>query len=84
MEYAPYFMGDKVLENQMVYLPYGNGKVAFLLRSEMAEIAAKMITSEGHENKIYNLSGEETNPEISQLLGRKPVSLKAFLKQVCS
>ncbi|QGY43075.1 NAD(P)H-binding protein [Maribellus comscasis] len=59
MEFAPYFMGDKVLENRMVYLPSGDGKVAFLLRSEMAEIAANILTSEGHENKTYTLSSEE-------------------------
>lgn len=58
MEFAPFFMGDKVVENKMVYLPSGEGKVAFLLRSEMAEIAANVLTSEGHENKIYNISGE--------------------------
>lgn len=142
MEFAPFFMGDKVLETQMVYLPSGNGKVAFLLRSEMAEIAANVLTSEGHENKIYNISGEQAfsygdiarmiskiagkeikfvsppldefvhtlqkagvpegmigmstgfaqaieqgefdipNPDISQLLGRKPVSLADFLGKV--
>ncbi|HKI87517.1 MAG TPA: hypothetical protein VKA38_00730, partial [Draconibacterium sp.] len=109
---------------------------------EMAEIAANVLTSEGHENKIYNISGEEAfsyadiarmiseitgkeikfvsppvvkfiqtlkksgvpeesikmsagfaqaieqgefdapNPDISKLLGRKPIPLKAFLKQV--
>ena len=144
MEFAPFFMGDKVVENQMVYLPSGNGKVAFLLRSEMAEIAANVLTSKSHENKIYNISGEEAlsygdiakiiseitgkdikfvspsveefvqtmkkagvpeemigmsvgfaqaieqgefdiaNPEISKLLGRKPVSLESFLSQVYS
>lgn len=142
MDFAPFFMGDKVLEHKMVYLPSGDGKVAFLLRSEMAEIAANILTSEGHENKIYKISSEaaysyedianmiseitgkdikfvsppvdefvktmqkagvpeemigmsvgfaqaiengefETvNPEISKLLGRKPVTMKDFLKQV--
>lgn len=142
MDFAPFFMGDKVLEHKMVYLPSGDGKVAFLLRSEMAEIAANILTSEGHENKIYTISSEaaysyedianmiseitgkdikfvsppvdefvktmqkagvpeemigmsvgfaqaiengefETvNPEISKLLGRKPVTMKDFLKQV--
>ena len=142
MDFAPYFMGDKVLENQMVYLPSGDGKVAFLLRSEMAEIAANILTSEGHENKIYTVASEEafsygdiakmiskisgknikfvsppvdefvktmkkagvpeemigmsvsfaqailhgefedTNPEISKLLGRKPVTMEEFLKHV--
>lgn len=59
MEFAPYFMGDKVVENGMVYLPSGEGKVSFLLRSEMAEIAAQILTSEGHENKIYNIAAAE-------------------------
>ena len=126
----------------MVYLPSGDGKVAFLLRSEMAEIAANILTSEGHENEIYRISSEKAysygdiadmiseitgkdikfvsptvdefvktmqkagvseemigmsvgfaqaiqqgefesvNPEISNLLGRKPVSMNDFLKQV--
>ncbi len=142
MEFVPFFMGDKVIEKQMVYLPSGDGKVAFLLRSEMAEIAANILTSGGHENKIYTLSSEEafsygdiakmlsqitgknirfvsptvdefietmtkmdvpkemigmsvgfgqaikygefesTNPGISELLGRKPVSIEDFLKKV--
>ncbi len=142
MEFAPYFIGDKVIENKMVYLPSGDGKVSFLLRSEMAEIAANIIASNGHENKIYEISAEEafsygdiakiiseitgeeikfvspsvdefvetmkkagvpeqaigmsvgfaqaikarefetTNPEISKLLGRKPTSIKDFLKKV--
>lgn len=59
MEFVPYFMGDKVVENGMVYLPSGEGKVSFLLRSEMAEIAARILTSEGHKNKIYNLAAAE-------------------------
>lgn len=142
MDFAPFFIGNKVLENQMVYLPSGDGKVSFLLRSEMAEIAASVLTTAGHENKIYTVSSdkahsygevaeiisevsgkeikfvspsvdeyketmqkagvpetmigmnvgfslaiqhgefEATNPEISKLLGRKPTSLKDFLKNV--
>lgn len=142
MEFAPYYMGDKVIENKMIYLPSGDGKVSFLLRSEMAEIAANILTSNGHENNIYEISAEKafsygdiakiisgitgeeikfvsptvdefvetmkkagvpeqaigmsvgfaqgikegefetTNPEISKLLGRKPTSIKDFLKKV--
>jgi NAD(P)H dehydrogenase (quinone) len=73
MEFAPYFMGGKkVVENKMVYLPAGEGKVAFLMRSDMAEIAANILTSEGHENKIYNISGEKafSYGDIAQMISK--------------
>ncbi len=144
MEFIPFYIGDNILENQMIYFPSGNGKVAFLLRTEMAEIAANILTSEGHENKIYVLASEKSysysdianmiskitrkdikfvsppvdeymsslkkagvpesliqmkagfaqaiqqgefdnaNPEISKLLGRKPVTPEEFLRGIYS
>jgi NAD(P)H dehydrogenase (quinone) len=51
------FLGTNVLENG-IFLPAGNGKIAFTLRSEMAEVAANIITAEGHKNKIYDVAGK--------------------------
>lgn len=56
LDMLPLFLGKNVLENG-IFLPAGNGKIAFTLRSEMAEVAANIITAEGHKNKIYDVAG---------------------------
>lgn len=71
----PLIVGEAVLE-QGIYLPGGNGKVPYVLRREMGEVAARALLSEGHENKIYNISGSraysyaEVAAQISQLSGK--------------
>lgn len=60
MDFIPVFIGDKVLETGVVYLPAGEGKAGFALRNEMAEAAANILTSAGHEDRIYNISGIES------------------------
>ncbi|WP_426278786.1 SDR family oxidoreductase [Chryseobacterium sp. S-02] len=60
MDIIPQFIGDKVLETGTIYLPAGNGKTAFTLRSDMAEAAANILTTEGHEGKEYNFTNLET------------------------
>lgn len=57
LDMLPLFLGDKVIENG-IFLPSGNGGIAFTLRSEMAEVAATILSSEGHKNKIYDISGK--------------------------
>ncbi len=59
LDIIPLFIGD-VLNTEMIYLPTGQGRVAMALRSEMAEAAAEVLTSGGHENKQYNLVNIET------------------------
>lgn len=54
------FIGHNVLETQTIFLPAGEGKVNFALRNEIAEALANVLTSEGHENKSYNIGGETT------------------------
>lgn len=58
LDFLPWFLGDKVLETG-VYLPADEGKVGFMLRAEMGEIAANLLTTDGHDNKAYNISGTE-------------------------
>jgi NAD(P)H dehydrogenase (quinone) len=53
----PMFMGDKVLETG-IFLPAGDGKVSFATRKDMAVAASILLTTEGHENKVYEISGE--------------------------
>lgn len=51
----PMFIGEHVFETGINF-PAGDGKVPFSLRTEMAEAFANVLSSEGHENKIYEIS----------------------------
>lgn len=65
----PMYLGKQVIENG-VNFPAGEGKVGFLLRSEMAEIAANILLEDGHENKEYSISHPQpvSFAEIADLL----------------
>ena len=71
------FIGENVLETQTVFLPAGDGKVNFASRKEIAEALANVLTSEGHENKSYNIGGETTTSFgeiaafLSEISGKK-------------
>lgn len=54
----PSFVGEKVFETG-IYLPAGNGKVPYALRREMGEAAANVLLGNGHENKVYEITGSE-------------------------
>lgn len=56
-EVIPMFAGQDVINKCMIYLPAGDGKVSFASRSDMAEAAAYILTTSGHENKTYEFSG---------------------------
>ena len=73
MDMLPEFLGEKVAELG-IFLPAGQGKIAFTLRSELAETAAVILTSQGHKNKIYEIAGSsisftEIAQEISEIRG---------------
>lgn len=59
MDLLPWFMGEKVLETGTIYFPAGDGKTSFTLRDDMAAAGAAVLASEGHENKIYDISNTE-------------------------
>lgn len=77
MEMLPIFMGDKVLETGVIFQPSGDGKVAFASRPDMAEAAANVLTSSGHEHKVYEISGpvsytyHDVAAIISEVTGKK-------------
>ena len=54
----------------------GNGKISSATRKDYAEAAAVVLTTDGHENKVYELSGdqaytlEELAQEISKQTGK--------------
>ncbi|MGD8781339.1 MAG: SDR family oxidoreductase [Ignavibacteria bacterium] len=59
MDIIPMFIGEKVLETGLIYLPAGDGKTAFATRKDMAEAAAVILTTYGHENKEYDIASDK-------------------------
>src|SRR5436190_24324712 len=45
--------------NGSIYLPWGDGKASFVDTRNIANVAAEVLTSDGHEEKIYTLTGPE-------------------------
>ena len=74
-ETIPFFVGEQVLETGISF-PAGDGKATFAKRSEMGEAIANVMISDGHENKIYLLTGQpnysfaEIAEILSELSGR--------------
>jgi len=60
LEMIPIFAGDKVAETGVIMLPAQEGKASWVLRDELAEAAAHVLTTEGHENKVYPLTNIES------------------------
>jgi NAD(P)H dehydrogenase (quinone) len=53
----PMFMGDKVIETGTIFLPAGDGKSSYASRNDLAAAGTIVLTTEGHENKIYEFGG---------------------------
>jgi NAD(P)H dehydrogenase (quinone) len=70
MDSVPAFLGEKVIETGVIYLPAGNGKVGAVLRSEMAEATANILTGSTHAGKTYHFTNLEafSYQEVAQLL----------------
>lgn len=70
MDFLPGFIGEKVLETGVIYVPAGNGAISAALRSDMAAAAAAILAGSGHEGKEYDFSNTEsvTYTDIAQLL----------------
>jgi len=70
MDFVPAFIGEKVLETGLIFLPAGNGKVGAVLRSEMAEATANILSSSKHAGKTYRFTNQEafSYQEVAQQL----------------
>ncbi|MER0441702.1 SDR family oxidoreductase [Emticicia sp. W12TSBA100-4] len=92
-EVVPMFVGAGVLETG-IFFPAGEGKVAFASRQDLGEATATILTTEGHENKTYSLTGSEAYSfaeiaeELSSLTGKtvaytspEPAAFEGMLKQ---
>ena len=71
MDFLPMFIGENVLDSGTIYLPAGEGKVASVLRDEMAEAGVAVLLGDGHENKVYDITGSEAVSfvEIATMIG---------------
>jgi NAD(P)H dehydrogenase (quinone) len=77
-----------VLEHGAVVQSAGDGRISAASRADYAAAAVAVLTGEGHENKIYELGGDEPfgfaeyAAELSRQTGREiaytPVSPEAF------
>ena len=57
MDTIPQFIGGNAALDKGIFLPAGEGKVSFALRSEMGEAMANVLLNELSENRIYNFTG---------------------------
>jgi NAD(P)H dehydrogenase (quinone) len=70
-----YLIGTEVPEAE-IRIPAGEGKIAYVKRTELAAATAALLTSEGHDNQSYTLTGSEAYSfhdvarELSALAGR--------------
>lgn len=64
------YVGQNVLDAKTIFVPAKDGKVNFVLRSDIAEGLANVLTTGGHENKSYNIGNEKavSFSEIAQMI----------------
>jgi NAD(P)H dehydrogenase (quinone) len=56
LEMIPIFAGEKVAETGIILFPARDGRASYVLREELAEAAAHVLTTEGHRKQIYSLT----------------------------
>jgi NAD(P)H dehydrogenase (quinone) len=73
MDFIPAFVGEHVLQTGLIYLPAGSGKVAAVLRSEMAEATATVLTTPNHEGKEYDFTHSEavSYQDVAQFISER-------------
>lgn len=71
--FVNYYPPDK---EGVIYLPWGQGKCSWIDARDLGAVAAKVLTSAGHEGKGYDLTGPEAlgiadvAAELSKVSGR--------------
>ena len=64
------FSSHTIRNQGAFYEPHGDGKSAYIDARDIARVAYRVLTEEGHENKAYYLSGPEalSGAEIADIL----------------
>lgn len=60
MDSIPIYVGEKVFDTGIFYLPAGQGRVSYALRSDMGEAMANALLENNCDNRTYKLTGSET------------------------
>jgi NAD(P)H dehydrogenase (quinone) len=50
---------DRIRREGMLYAPSGPGRAAYVAASDVADVAARVLTTRGHEDRTYVLTGPE-------------------------
>jgi NAD(P)H dehydrogenase (quinone) len=71
MDFIPHFAG----EDGVIRGPAGDGRVAAVLRDDLADAVVAVLTSDGHDEAIYDITGPSafSLAEIAELLGARYV-----------
>lgn len=76
MDMLPWVLGEKVLETGIFY-PAKDGKIAYAVKSDIAEATANILIKDGFENKEYNISNshsmsfQEVANHLSEISGKE-------------
>ena len=66
-----------VASDGLVYMPFNDGKVGMIDVRDIADVAVKVLTEDGHEGKSYTLTGpasisfHDVAAELSRVLGKE-------------
>jgi NAD(P)H dehydrogenase (quinone) len=71
MDFIPHFAG----EDGVIRGPAGDGRVAAVLRDDLADAVVAVLTSDGHDCAVYEITGPSafSLTEIAELLGARYV-----------
>lgn len=56
LDIIPMLVGEGTLPSGKLYSSAGDGKVSYVLREEIAQALANVLTSEGHDNQVYDIA----------------------------
>jgi uncharacterized protein YbjT (DUF2867 family) len=59
---------DRIRRESLLYTPSGPGRAAYVAASDVADVAARVLTSPGHEDSTYVLTGPEalSGPQLAK------------------
>ncbi|MGA4467104.1 SDR family oxidoreductase [Bacillus bombysepticus] len=65
--------GDELRKGKIIEVPAGKGKTSFIDVRDIGEVAAKVLTEQGHEFKAYSLTGNEalTYYEVADIISKE-------------